>query len=79
MNIGNDLLYLLAHVGLAVVLLLLELLHPLEHFLHGVRHIQLLLCELPLQSAKSVCKVFYIRPRPVSLRLLDLRYDILVV
>ena len=79
LNISDDLLYLLVHVGLAVVLLLLELFHALEHLLHGVCHIELLLRKLTLESAQSVRQVLYVRPGTVSLRFLYLRYDVLVV
>ena len=77
--ISDDLLYLLVHVGLAVVLLLLELFDALEHLLHGVCHIELLLRKLTLESAQSVRQVLDVRPGTVSLRFLYLRYDVLVV
>jgi hypothetical protein len=79
LDVSNDLLNLFVHVIPRIILFLLELFDTLEHFLHTVSNVQLLLSKLTLQSTQCVGKIFNVSPGPIGFSLLYLWYDILVV
>jgi hypothetical protein len=78
-DVLDDSLDLLVDLILLAHLILLKLLNSLEHLLHPIGYVGLLLLELSLQLAKGVCKVFNVCPCTIGLCLFYFLENVLIV
>ena len=79
LDVLNDLLNLLTNIAFLRLFIFFKLFKTLMHLLHGILDVELRFRDLPLQGTESVCEIFDISPRPISLGLLDFGNDGLVV